>query len=81
METEKKTKGNRLMQKIQANMAGKSAGQVTVRATLTGPAAEVWRAIKSDAEGLSMDDQTLMVALLDAGATPLRKVLKAIPRG
>lgn len=81
METEKKTKGNRLMQKLQANLAGKSAGQVTVRATLTGPAAEMWRAIKIDSEGLGMDDLALMVALMDAGATSLRKVLKALPRG
>lgn len=79
--TEQKTKANRLAGKIQAALAGKGAKQVTVRATLTGPAAEVWTAIKGDAEGLGMDDQALMAALLDAGGATLRKALKAIPRG
>jgi hypothetical protein len=78
---EGKTKENRLAKKIQAALAGKASAQVTVRATLTGPAAEVWAAIKKDADGLGMDDQALMAALLDAGGAALRKALKAIPRG
>lgn len=78
---EEKTKENRLAKKIQAALAGKASAQVTVRATLTGPAAEVWAAIKKDSDGLGMDDQALMAALLDAGGAALRKALKAIPRG
>lgn len=81
METEKKTKGNRLMQKLQVRLAGKSAPQITVRATLTGQASEMWGNLRRDAEGLGMDDPALLVALLDAGGPALRKVLKAIPRG
>lgn len=76
-----KTKSNRLAQKIQAALAGKASGQVTVKATLTGPAAEVWTAIRKEADGLGMDDQALVAALLDAGGAALRKALKAIPRG
>ena len=77
---EQKTKENRLAKKIQAALAGKASAQVTVKATLTGPAAEVWAAIRNDAEGLGMDDQALLAALLDAGGAALRKALKAIPR-
>jgi hypothetical protein len=43
---EEKTKENRLAKKIQASLAGKASAQVTVKATLTGPAAEVWAAIR-----------------------------------
>lgn len=77
---EQKTKTNRLMQKIQAGRAGKSSKPVTVRAALTGQAAETWAEIRKDAEGLDMDDQALLVALLDAGGASLRKALKGIPR-
>lgn len=78
--TKTKTKANRLAQKIAAGLAGKAAAQVTVKATLTGPASEMWVEIRKDAEGLGMDDQALLVALLDAGGSALRKALKAIPR-
>ena len=77
---EQKTKANRLAQKIQAALAGKVSTQVTVRATLTGPAAEVWAAIRADGKELGMDEQALMVALLDAGGAALRKALKSIPK-
>lgn len=80
VETQQKTRSNRLAQKIQASLAGKASAQVTVRATLTGPAAEVWAAIKADGKELGMDDQALLAALLDAGGVTLRKALKAIPR-
>jgi hypothetical protein len=79
-ETEQKTRANRLAQKIQASLAGKASAQVTVRATLTGSAAEAWAAIKTDGKDLGMDDQALLAALLDAGGATLRKALKAIPR-
>ncbi len=75
-----KSKSNRLAQKIAASLAGKGAAQVTVKATLTGPASEMWVEIRKDAEGLGMDDQALLAALLDAGGATLRKALKAIPR-
>ncbi len=39
---EQKTNENRLAKKIQTSLAGKASAQVTVKATLTGPAAEVW---------------------------------------
>lgn len=78
---EQKTKANRLAQKIQATLAGKASHQVTLKATLTGSAAEVWAAIREDGKDLGMDDQALLVALLDAGGATLRKALKAIPRG
>jgi len=77
----RQTKTNRLATKIQAALAGKASHQVTVKATLTGSAAEVWAAILNDAKGLEMDDKALLAALLDAGAATLRKALKAVPRG
>lgn len=77
----RQTKTNRLAEKIQASLAGKASAQVTVKATLTGPVAEVWAAIKKDADGLGMDDQAILAALLDAGGVTLRQALKAIPRG
>lgn len=80
MEAATKTKANRLAQKIAAGLAGKASAQVTVKATFTGAAADVWAAIRKDADGLGMDDQALLVALLDAGGATLRKALKAIPR-
>ena len=77
---EQKTKVNRLAQKIQAARAGKVSTQVTVRATLTGPVAELWKSMREEAKELGMDDAALMVALLDAGGAALRKALKSIPR-
>lgn len=76
----KLTKADRLAKKIQATLAGKASGQVTVKATLTGTAAETWTAIQKDAAGLNMDDQAILAALLDAGGATLRKALKTIPR-
>jgi len=78
---EQKTRENRLAKKIQATLAGKASAQVTLKATLTGTAAEVWTAIRKDSDGLGMDDQALLAALLDAGGAALRKALKTIPRG
>ena len=80
MEAETKTRSNRLAKKIQLTLAGKASAQVTVKATLTGTAAETWLAIQKDAEGLGMDNKALIAALLDAGGATLRKALKAIPR-
>jgi len=74
------SKTDRLAKKIQAALAGKVSGQTTVKATLTGTAAETWAAIQGDARGLGMDDQALLAALLDAGGATLRKALKTIPR-
>ena len=79
-QTGPKARTNRLAQKIQASLAGKASAQVTVKATLTGPAAEAWTAIRKDADGLGMTDKAILAALLDAGATALRKALKAVPR-
>lgn len=78
--TEQKTKPNRLALRIQADLAGKASKPITVRAALTGQAAETWAEIRKDAEGLEMDDQALVVALLNAGEGALRKALRAIPR-
>ncbi len=80
MSTENTTKHSRLAQKIQVRLAGKSAPQVTVRATLTGQSSELWRDLRNDAEGLGMDDPALLVALLDAGGPALRKALRNISR-
>ena len=80
MEAEQKTRSNRLAKKIQATLAGKASAQVTIKATLTGSAAEVWLAIQKDTEGLGMDNKAILAALLDAGGATLRKALKAIPR-
>lgn len=80
-EAEPKTRSNRLAKKIAATLAGKASAQVTVKATLTGTAAEVWLAIQKDAEGLGMDNKAILAALLDAGGAALRKALKEIPRG
>ena len=80
MEAETKTRSNRLAKKIQLTLAGKASAQVTVKATLTGTAAETWLAIQKEAEGLGMDNKALIAALLDAGGATLRKALKAIPR-
>lgn len=80
-EAEPKTRSNRLAKKIAATLAGKASAQVTVKATLTGTAAEVWLAIQRDAEGLGMDNKAILAALLDAGGAALRKALKEIPRG
>lgn len=77
---ETKTKTNRLARRIQASLAGKSARQATVRATLTGPAAETWIELRLAAEDLEMDDRALLAALIDAGAFSLRKALSQIPR-
>jgi hypothetical protein len=79
-ESKARSKTDQLAKKIQASLAGKTSGQVTIKATLTGPAAEVWQAIKEDAKDLNMNDRELLVALLDAGAFTLRKALKSIPR-
>ena len=80
MEAETKTRSNRLAKKIQLTLAGKASAQVTVKATLTGTAAETWLAIQKEAEGLGMDNKALIAALLDAGGATLRKALKAITR-
>jgi hypothetical protein len=76
----RQTKTNLLATKIQANLAGKASQQITVKATLTGTAAEVWAAIQRDGEGLGLDDKAILVALLDAGGVTLRKALREIPR-
>jgi hypothetical protein len=77
----RQTKANLLATRIQATLAGKASQQITVKATLTGTAAEVWGAIRKDADGLEMDDKAILAALLDAGGATLRKALKEIPRG
>lgn len=77
----RQTKTNRLAERIQTNLAGKASKPITVKATLTGTAAEVWVGIQKEAEGLDMNDQALLAALLDAGGVYLQKALKAIPRG
>ena len=84
MADEKKTrqsKTNRLAERIQTSLAGKASKPITVKATLTGTAAEVWVGLQKEAEGLGMTDQALLAALLDAGGVYLQKALKAIPRG
>jgi hypothetical protein len=73
-------KTNRLADKIQAGLAGRASKPVVVRASLVGQAGETWAELRKDAEGLKMDDQALLVALLDAGSATLRKALRAIPR-
>ncbi len=77
----RQTKTNRLAERIQTNLAGKASKPITVKAILTGTAAEVWVGIQRDSEGLGMNDQAILVALMDAGAVYLQKALKAIPRG
>ena len=75
-----KTRTNRLANMIQADLAGKAAKQVTVKAALTGAAAEMWAELREDATGLEMNDRALLVALLNAGYATLRKALRSIPR-
>lgn len=72
------TKSSRLARRIQAALAGRASRQVTVRATLTGPAADAWSELRLDGEGLGMGDQALLAALLDAGASSLRRALREI---
>jgi len=75
----KVTKADRLAAKIAANLSGASGGQITVRATLTGALADVWRSIKSEGDRIGLDDQGLVAALLDVGGSTLRQALKAVP--
>jgi hypothetical protein len=79
-EMEATTRTNRLAQRIQASLAGRASKQVTVRGTLTGPAAEMWAALREEGKALGMEDTAILAALLDAGGVTLRKALRAIPR-
>ncbi|MBP1626960.1 MAG: hypothetical protein H6Q00_1435 [Holophagaceae bacterium] len=76
----RQTRSSRLARQIEAQLAGRSSGQVTLKVTLTGPAAEHWRAIVVAAEGLHLDNRALVAALLEAGGTALRRALQVIPR-
>lgn len=74
----KPTKAERLAEKIKKGLAGKTSNTASVKASLTGPAAEAWTLIKTEGDRLGMTETDLIVSLLDAGGKTLLDALRAV---
>lgn len=74
------TKVDRLAARITRDLEGRASGAITVRARLTGPAADAWRGLVKAATGLQLDSAGLLVLLLEEGSGTLRAALSKLGR-
>jgi len=69
-----------IQQRIKTALDGHASKRVTIKAPLSGPAAEAWDALREASEGLNFGDRELVVLLLMRAGTSLRSALRGMPR-
>ena len=75
------TKSERTVKRLAALLSGKASRTVTVKAKLTGTAADAWIMLREAGEGLTLTDDQLVAALVEYGARAACKALRDMPRG
>lgn len=72
----RKTRTERLAEKVAAALQGRASRVVRVSARLSGPTADAWTTLQASAQPLGLDDADLLALLVDHGFGPLSKALQ-----